>query len=172
MSGTVFFALHLAEMVDILSYWHWHCGLYLHILLSVGAPRAIMGTLECQAAPARGVIAACMALFTGTVTSGLGSASAGEGPRGCDARNVNPGTFWWKAIVFVGIFLPNCLKVVFPLNCFSIVFLLLRPMASAGESPILTKQGLLCILPNWTFHSAFGAEAEGPRVAAFISLAL
>lgn len=79
-----------------------------------------MGTLECQAAPARGVIAAHMALFTGTVTAGLGSASAGQGLRGSDARSVNPGTFWWKAIVFVGIFLPNCLKVVFPLSCFPI----------------------------------------------------
>lgn len=158
-------------MFDILSYWHWYCCLYLHILLSIGAPQAIMGTLECQAAPARGVVAARMALFTGTVTAGLGSASAGQGPRGCDVRNVNPGTFWWKATVFVGIFLPNCLKVVFPLNCFPIV-LLLRPMASAGESPILTKHRLLCLLPNWSFHSALGAKAEGSRVAAFISLAL
>lgn len=120
---------------------HWYCCLFLHIFLSVGVPWAIMGTPECQATPARGVIAARTALFTGTVTEGLDSASAGQGPRGSDARNVNPGTFWWKAIVFVGIFLPECLKVVFPLNSSPVVFLLLRPMASAGESPILTKHG-------------------------------
>lgn len=79
-----------------------------------------MGTLECQVAPARGVTAAHMALFTVTVTEGLGSASAGQGPPGSDARNVTPGTFWWKAIVSVGIFLSRCLKVVFLLECFPI----------------------------------------------------
>lgn len=144
----MFFALHLAEMVHILSYWHLYYCLFLHIFLSADAPRAIMGTPECQATPARGVIAARMALFTRTATAGLGSASAGQGPRGSDARNVNTGTFWWKAVVFVGIFLSECLKVAFPLNSFPVVFLLLRPIASVGESPDLTKHRLLCILPN------------------------
>lgn len=54
---------------------------------------------------ASGVTAAHVAPFMVTVTEGLGSASAGQGPLGSDARNVNPGTFWWKAVVFVGIFL-------------------------------------------------------------------
>lgn len=66
-----------------------------------------MGTLKGQEAPARGVTAACMALFTVTVTAGPGSVSASQGPRGADAKNANPGTFWWKAIVFVGIFFPS-----------------------------------------------------------------
>lgn len=64
-----------------------------------------MGTLECQVALARGVTAAREALFMVTVTAGLDSVSADQGPRGSDVRNVNPGTFWWRAIVFVGIFL-------------------------------------------------------------------
>lgn len=54
---------------------------------------------------ARGVTAVHEALFMVTVTAGLDSVSADQGPQGSDARNVNPGTFWWKAIVFVGIFL-------------------------------------------------------------------
>lgn len=68
-----------------------------------------MGTLKCQVAPARGVTAARMALFTVTVTASLGSVSAGRGRQGSDVRNANPGTFWWKAIVFVGIFFPSCM---------------------------------------------------------------
>ena len=63
-----------------------------------------MGTLKSQVAPARAVTAARMALFTVTATADLGSVSAGQGPRGSDARNANPGIFWWKAIVFVCIF--------------------------------------------------------------------
>lgn len=53
----------------------------------------------------RGVTAVHEALFMVTVTAGLDSVSADQGLQGSDARNVNPGTFWWKAIVFVGIFL-------------------------------------------------------------------
>lgn len=78
---------------------------YLHIFLSIGAPWAIMGTPECQVALARDVTAARVALFMVTVTAGLASVSAGRGPQGCDVRSANPGTFWWKAVVFVGIFL-------------------------------------------------------------------
>lgn len=61
-------------------------------------------------APARGVTAARVALCTGTVTAGPGSASAGRVPRGSDARNANRGTFSWKAIVFVGILLLSVFK--------------------------------------------------------------
>lgn len=76
-------------------------------LLSVGALQATTGTLEHQVALARAVTAARVALFTATVTAGPGSVSAGQGPRGSDVRSVNRGTFWWKAIVFVGIPPPN-----------------------------------------------------------------
>lgn len=61
-------------------------------------------------APARGVTAAREALCTGTATAGPGSASAGQAPRGSDARNANPGIFYWKAIAFVGILLLSMFK--------------------------------------------------------------
>lgn len=90
------------------------------IFLSVGAPPAIMGTLERRVAPARGVTAARVAPCTGIVTAGPGSASADQAPRGSDARNANRGTFYWKAIVFVGILLLS----VFKEFSLSVVFLL------------------------------------------------
>lgn len=80
------------------------------IFLSVGAPPAITETLERREAPARSVTAARVAPCTGTVTAGPGSVSADPAPRGSDARNANRGTFYWKAIVFVGILLLSVFK--------------------------------------------------------------
>lgn len=74
---------------------------------SAGAHWVTMGTLRCQAVPARGVTAAHTALSTATVTAGPGSASAGRGPRGSAAGTVNRGTFWWKATVSVSVTPPK-----------------------------------------------------------------
>lgn len=64
-----------------------------------------MGTLERWVALARGVTAARVAPFMGTVTAGPGSACAGRVPRGSGVSSVSRGTFSWKAIVFVRILL-------------------------------------------------------------------
>lgn len=75
----------------------------------------------------------------------------------------------------------NCICGYFPsLNVkwwvfLSDVFLWWFPMVSAGYSRshfILTKHRLPLFLPSWTFHSAFGAEAEDSRMTAFIAPAL
>lgn len=64
-----------------------------------------MGTLGCWAAGAASVTAAHTAPFTVTVTLNPDSAFAGQEPPGCDANNANPGTYCWRAIVFVGFLL-------------------------------------------------------------------
>lgn len=113
VNGSVFFAFHSVEMVTVLGQVMvhvltsscWYCSPHLPIFLSIGAPQAITEILKLRVALARGVTAAQGAPFTVTVTVGLGSVSAGQALLGSDVRNVSRGTFWWKAIVFVGIFL-------------------------------------------------------------------
>ena len=114
VSGPVCSEIHGAEVMTVPG---WLLCVFTHSLVwtlpsvlpspSAGAHPVTMGTLGCQAAPARGVTAARTALSTATVTVGPGSASAGRGPRGSAAGTVNRGTFWWKATVCVSVTPPK-----------------------------------------------------------------